>query len=60
MRLSGSLSILLLGSANAGIYPDDHWDHVTKLSNDAEFDANVEKAVNGDHTLFVRWIASEG
>jgi hypothetical protein len=57
------LQILLLvswaGSAVAGIYPDDHWNFSTELT-DENFDANVQEAVDGDHTLFVRWIASEG
>jgi hypothetical protein len=49
----------LAGVAAAGIYPDDHWNYVTKLTND-NFDSEVQKAVDGDHTLMVRWIASEG
>lgn len=44
----------------AGIYPDDHWNYVTKLEDDAGLEAEINKAVEGDHTLFVRWIASEG
>ena len=39
---------------------DDHWNYASKLSNDEEFDAEIAKAVEGDQTLFVRWIASEG
>lgn len=50
----------LAGLAAAGIYPDDHWQYSTKLTNDDEFNAKVQEAVDGDHTLFVRWIASEG
>jgi len=49
-----------VGLASAGIYPDDHWNYASKLSNDEEFDAEIAKAVEGDQTLFVRWIASEG
>lgn len=45
--------------AAAGIYPDGHFDKVTKLTND-NFDSTVADAVASDKTLFVRWIASEG
>jgi hypothetical protein len=48
----------LAGCASA-IYPDGHWDRVTKLTND-NFDETVKAAVESDKTLFVRWIASAG
>lgn len=57
-----TFQVAALVSAIAGvtaIYPDDHWDYSTKLTED-NFDGEVSKAVDGDHTLFVRWIASSG
>lgn len=44
----------------AGIYPNDHWDYSLKLRSENDLKSAVDKAVNGDHTLIVRWIASEG
>jgi hypothetical protein len=49
-----------VGLCAAGIYPDDHWQYATKLSSDDELNAMVAEAVEGDKTLFIRWIASEG
>jgi len=49
----------VIGGAHAGIYPDGHWDHVTKCTKD-NMDATVKEAVDAGKTLFVRWIASEG
>jgi len=45
--------------AQAGIYPDGHWDTATKLtaSNADDF---VKTNVDAGKTVFVRWIASEG
>lgn len=43
----------------SAIYPDDHWQYSTKLTSD-NFDEEVAKAVDGEHTLMVRWIASSG
>ena len=43
----------------AGIYPEGHWKHATKLT-PANFEGFVESQVDAGKTLFVRWIASEG
>ena len=43
----------------SGIYPDDHFDKVTKLT-EANFESTVTEAVDSGKSLFVRWIASEG
>jgi len=48
-----------MAGVSAAIYPDDHWSYSTKLTEE-NFDAEVQKAVDGDHTLMVRWIASAG
>jgi hypothetical protein len=45
--------------AQAGIYPDGHWDRSTKLST-SNADDFVKKNVDAGKTVFVRWIASEG
>jgi len=44
---------------SAGIYPDDHWDKCTKVTND-NADEFVKTNVDAGKTVFVRWIASEG
>jgi len=41
------------------IYPDDHWQHATKLTT-KNFEATVKENVDAGKTLFVRWIASAG
>ena len=43
----------------AGIYPEGHWKHATKLTT-ANFEGFVASQVDAGKTLFVRWIASEG
>jgi len=53
------LALLGLLPLAAGIYPDDHWDHATKLTV-ANFDDEVKKNVDAGKTFFVRWIASAG
>ena len=59
-----SLSVLGMFAAAAStavaIYPPDHWSYSTKVSSQEIYDNLVAKAVEGDHTLFVRWIASSG
>jgi hypothetical protein len=50
----------LVAAASAGIYPDGHFDVAVKINDEATFDTEVQAAVDGDHTLFIRWIASEG
>ena len=49
------LSFLALG----GIYPDGHFDTVTKLTADNKDDV-IKSTVDAGKTLFVRFIASEG
>jgi len=57
--LSIILGALVAGTANAGIYPDDHWTHATELTTD-NADDFVKKNVDVGKTVFVRWIACEG
>lgn len=52
-------TVLLTLAALSGIYPDGHFDHVTKLTQ-SNFDETVKANVDAGKTLFVRWIASEG
>ena len=51
---------LLTTALLAGIYPDGHFDHVTKVTDETMFNALVKEQVDAGKTLFVRWIASEG
>jgi hypothetical protein len=55
------LGLVALSGVNAalGIYPDGHFDHVTKLTT-ANFDSVVKAEVDAGRTFFVRWIASAG
>ena len=57
--LRGLVLALAAGCAAAGIYPDGHFDYVTKCTQDT-FDGYVKEQVDAGKTLFVRWIASEG
>ena len=36
----------VVGLAQAGIYPDDHWTYATKLSSDDEFDSLVQSSID--------------
>jgi hypothetical protein len=60
MRISILVFLGLVGLVVGGIYPAGHFDVATELKSDAQHDQLVQEAVNGDHTLFIRWIASEG
>jgi len=53
------LLLVAIAASRDSIYPDGHWDRCTKLTM-ANFDQELQNAVNSDKTLFVRWIASEG
>jgi len=59
MALFSTLALALVGLAGAGIYPDGHFDHITKMT-EATFEDVVKEEVDAGKTLFVRWIASEG
>lgn len=43
----------------ASIYPDGHFDTVTKLTKD-NVDLTIKNTIDEGKTLFVRFIASEG
>ena len=64
-RLGGRASttmalVALTATLLAGIDPDGHFDHVTKVTDETMFNALVKEQVDSGKTLFVRWIASEG
>ncbi|CAK0894135.1 unnamed protein product, partial [Prorocentrum cordatum] len=61
MAVLGTIVGVLLTAtvANAGIYPDDHWDHATELTAETA-DAWVQEKVDAGQTALIRWIASEG
>jgi hypothetical protein len=58
--LALALALALALVVDAGIYPADHFQYATKIEDQQQYDAAVNEAVNGEHTLFIRWIASEG
>lgn len=58
MLYSSFVVIALLGMAQA-IYPENHWQHATKLTV-SNFDEEIKTAVDSGKTMMVRWIASEG
>lgn len=54
------MAAVLLGAlALASIYPENHWDHTTKLTK-ANVDSVIDTTLGAGKTLFVRFIASEG
>lgn len=53
------LALAFFGVA-AAIYPDDLWDHSTKVTSQTQLDELVKMQVDAGKTLMVRWIASEG
>jgi len=56
LRLLLTIAILAVVSA---IYPDDHWNYATKLTED-NFDSFIQGEIDQDKTVLVRWIASAG
>ena len=50
---------LLLAAAAVAIYPDDLWDHSTKITK-ANVDTVIADTISAGKTLFVRFIASTG
>ena len=52
------LAALAVASAG-GIYPEGHFDRVTKVTTSTA-DEFVTKSVDAGKTVFLRWIASEG
>lgn len=60
-RLRGALLLLLVGVLTTqAIYPDGHFDHVTKITNADHLSAVIEESLAADQTLMVRWVASAG
>lgn len=60
MAVLTTLALTLVGLAAGGIYPDGHFDYVTKVTDESQFEDLVKSEVDAGKTLFVRWIASEG
>jgi len=54
------MAMTIFGLAAAGIYPDGHFDYVTKVTDESQFTDLIKEEVDAGKTLFVRWIASEG
>ncbi len=55
------MGLVLLASATlvSAIYPSDHWDYSTQLT-EANFDSTIQGHIDAGKTVFVRWIASAG
>jgi len=60
MAVLTTMAMTLVGLAAAGIYPDGHFDYVTKVTDESQFTDLIKQEVDAGKTLFVRWIASEG
>ena len=54
------LGLGLLTTQIAAIYPEGHFDFVTKISDEAQLHTLIDDTLAADKTLMVRWIASEG
>jgi hypothetical protein len=61
--LSKAVGVMALLAATVllatGIYPDGHWNHVTKLT-ESNYEKFITDNVDSGKTLFIRWIASAG
>lgn len=57
LRMLRQVAMLLLVAAARAIYPDDHWNYSTQLTEDT-FDGFIETNIASGKTVFVRWIAS--
>ena len=64
MARTSSLSLLLVAAAllvagASAIYPEGHFERVTKLTED-NFESEIQSSIDAGKTVFVRWIASSG
>lgn len=58
-----AVALLVLGvlvTQIAAIYPDGHFNHITKISDEGQLNTLIDETLSADKTLMVRWIASEG
>ena len=53
------MAAFLLTAAALAIYPEGHFDTVTKLTKN-NMDSVIDTSIRAHKTLFVRFIASEG
>jgi len=58
--LTGGMALAVLTVGLLGIYPEGHFDRVTKFTAAEKFEEAVKENVDAGKTLFVRWIASAG
>lgn len=55
-----ALALLILGvlaTRIAAIYPEGHFNHVTKISDEGQLNTLIDETLSKDKTLMVRWIA---
>lgn len=57
--LTSSMAVAVLAALALAIYPEGHFDKITKCT-EANFEGLVKDTVDSGKTLFVRWIASTG
>jgi hypothetical protein len=58
MALRVLTAALLVASVSA-IYPADHWDYSTKLTEE-NAESFIKENIDAGKTVYVRWIASAG
>ena len=58
-RAGAALLLLLLGALGTtqAIYPNGHFDHVTKINDVNQLHTVINESIKAGQTLFVRWIA---
>ena len=54
------LGIGVLATQILAIYPEGHFDYVTKITDVDQLHSLVDETISAGQTLMVRWIASEG
>ena len=58
-RVAKMAALLVTAALLSSIYPDGHFQSVTKLTA-SNIDATIKSNIDAGKTLFVRFIASEG
>ena len=58
LRIGAALATMAHHDVQA-IYPDNHFDYSTKLTQD-NFESTIQSEIDAGKTVFVRWIASPG
>jgi hypothetical protein len=59
LLIASIMSLALLAPTVSAIYPSDHFQYSTKLTQ-ANYVSKIQSEIDLGKTVFVRWIASEG